>query len=68
MENLKIFYKKIKDNFSFKKGTSDYHDYTARDFLKEKLIFPAGKYIEIDWDKISQNLNLPSDSDVLIFD
>lgn len=60
-------YKKIKDNFSFKKGYSyDYHDYTARDFLKEKLTFPAGKYIEIDWDKISQNLNLPSD--VLIFD
>lgn len=60
-------YKKIKDNFSFKEGYSyDYHDYTARDFLKDKLFFTPGKYIQIDWNKILKNITLPDD--VLIYD
>ena len=60
-------YKKIKYNFSFKKGYSyDYHNFTARDFLKDKLFFTPGQYIQIDWDKILKNITLPND--VLIYD
>lgn len=61
------FFKEIKNNFSFKEGYSDdYHNFTARDFLKDKLFFTQGQYIQIDWNKILKNITLPND--VLIYD